>query len=363
VRAHSHDPRGIGRGGRLRRWAALALLAVGALAALGSPGAGEARAASPGAKRAEADPLEAMLAERRALVERQPNQASAWIALGDLLALVGRVEEAEQAYRTVLALDPVAGHFHLGRLHAGAGRRFAARRELALTLELAPGHAAAHYELGTVYDAWDLDRLARKHFTRAFALDPSLADPAVNPLVTRNRQAFAALVASWDREPALAPPPPALAAAPRSAGEERPEPAAPDSPATLAPGESSGGGYARSTGGGAADGSRPTVGRGGAPIALDEDSLRSSGGREGSAETGGRVLSPGSLGGGSVNQIVPPGGASRSGRGSSRRPVLSPPREPEPSEPFDPFAESTGRVERRLDPASAGQLSLGAEQG
>ena len=309
------------------------------------------------------DPLERSLAERRAEVARQPDDAGAWIALGDLLALLGSTEEAEQAFRRVLELDPAAGHYQLGRLWSGTGRRFAARRELARALDLAPDHAGAHYELGVVYDAWDFDRLARRHFTRAFALDPALADPDLNPFLGQSRQALAALLVSWRSEPA------AVAATAEAAPGLAPEPAA--EPPTAAEESSSTapatGGFARSSGSPARDAERAPGGAvaPGEPVELDAESLRDRGAVRRESEPGGRVLDAGSLAGGSVNQIVSPGGGTRGGARSmpSRRPVYPPPA-PTPDRPgFRPMPESTGRIERGLDATDPERYALGSPAG
>jgi hypothetical protein len=166
--------------------AALALFALAALAVTQAPGTSPRH-------------LERALDAQRALVAERPGDADVHNDLGNLLALAGDRRGAEAAYLRALELDPdrPGTRFNYGLLLADSDRRLAALGQLREVVDLDPGHAWAHYEIGSLYDSWGLDRLARRAYTRAFRLDPTLADARVNPDVVGNRQVTRAMLRAW----------------------------------------------------------------------------------------------------------------------------------------------------------------------
>lgn len=66
-------------------------------------------------------------------------------------------------------------------------------------IELDPGLALAHYNLGVSYDAVDKYDQAIEEYVTAFTLDPSLADPRVNPQVINNFSYAAASIVLYER--------------------------------------------------------------------------------------------------------------------------------------------------------------------
>jgi tetratricopeptide (TPR) repeat protein/GTP-binding protein EngB required for normal cell division len=78
-------------------------------------------------------------------VDLEPGRAEAWCALGEALGRLGRAEPARDALHRALslAIDPTLrrrGHAALGNVHAATGRLTQAARELAKAIELvAPG--------------------------------------------------------------------------------------------------------------------------------------------------------------------------------------------------------------------------------
>lgn len=118
----------------------------------------------------------------RRLVERDPNQAQAHLALGEVLAAAGRQNEAIESYRTALRLDSNRADTHY-RL---AGALFATRQpaealqHLREALKLRPDFVAAHYDLGALLVESGDPVGGMEHLRRAIALEPNHADAHYN---------------------------------------------------------------------------------------------------------------------------------------------------------------------------------------
>ena len=149
--------------------------------------------------------LAGALAELRATVAKQPTNTGAWVDLGNLLQMDGRVDEAEAAYRRALEADPdqTAARFNLALLLQGKGASSAAYREYRRVLKVDPKHAWAHYQVGTLHEAAGRESAAVHSYAKAFALDPRLRFPDVNPHVIDNRYVTRATLESYRRRGAL----------------------------------------------------------------------------------------------------------------------------------------------------------------
>lgn len=325
--------------------AALTLVALAALALAPAPSASPRN-------------LERALEAQRALAVERPDDADVHNDLGNLLALAGDRRGAEAAYLRALELDADRSgtRFNYGLLLADTDRRGAALRQFREVVDLDPGHAWAHYQIGSLYDSWGLDGLARRAYTRAFRLDPTLADARVNPDVVGNRQVTRAMLRAWSEGVYGSRAPRAYSDGGRIAGLLIDLPVR--APAGEEPTEWAGaadteprGGYARLTG----PGNRPV---GGDPEGADDDG-RTSDSRLGDAgELGDDPLERGATRTlttddlrpvGSINQATPPGGNRPvTGRPSTRTRTLTP-----RGGRFTPGIDSTGRLEPALLPVSA----------
>lgn len=318
--------------------AGLALVALAALAVTPAPGASPRN-------------LERALDAQRALVAERPGDADAHNDLGNLLALAGDRRGAEEAYLRAIELDPdrPGTRFNYGLLLADTDRRLAALRQFREVVDLDPGHAWAHYEIGSVYDSWGLDRLARRAYTRAFRLDPTLADARVNPDVVGNRQVTRAMLRAWSEGVYGSRAPRSYSDAGRIAGLMIDVPAG--APASEESTEWAGtenleprGGFAR------------LAEPGTSPVPRDDGSPRDEIGDAGeladdSRDKGSsRTLTTDDLRfGGSLNQAAPAGGARPNVvRPSPRTRTLTP-----RGTRFTPGISSTGRLEPTLAPVSA----------
>jgi tetratricopeptide (TPR) repeat protein len=80
---------------------------------------------------------------------------------------------------------------NLGTIRRTAGSASGATAAFKKTIELDPGNAWAHYNLGAVYDAEKEYDAAIEEYRRALVLDPDLADPRKNPQVVNNENLLA----------------------------------------------------------------------------------------------------------------------------------------------------------------------------
>jgi tetratricopeptide (TPR) repeat protein len=306
------------------------------------------------------------VAAQRQLVLDRPADATAHEDLGSLLTLTGDLAGAEEAYRAAIAIDPesASAHFQLGSILERRGDERKALAEYRRAIKLDDAYAWAHYEAGSIWARWGIDSLARKSYARALALDPSLGDPAVNPHILDNKLATTAMILAYRKyQPEVSAPrtfhEPARIAAlildqppiGDRVAEEETAPAAIEEP----------GGYAR-------------LKEGAEPRMDDPDGIEVEG------ETEARVLTPGDLdttsnsgqvvggavvgvrGGGeaaadrakaraAARQAASRSGATEPPTGSpiSLNPMFQNPSAGGGGTTFTPSAESTGRLEVRLE--------------
>jgi hypothetical protein len=153
--------------------------------------------------------LTSTIEAQRRLAEEQPDDAAVFNDLGNLLVLVPEPAEAEEAYRTAIALDPdkTTALYNLGLLLQQRGELREAMKHLRRVVELEPGHAWAHYQIGTIQERWGQDSRAVDSYARAFAVDPQLAFPEVNPHIVENKLLTESMMRAYknDFAPAQAP--------------------------------------------------------------------------------------------------------------------------------------------------------------
>ncbi len=108
--------------------------------------------------------------------------ADDWYNLGVDLELVGDTEEAQNAYRRTLALEPTHADalLNLGRLRHADGRLEDAERTYRAVLEHAPGHVLAAFNLGLVLEELGRREAAVAAYRQALEVDPRFADAHYN---------------------------------------------------------------------------------------------------------------------------------------------------------------------------------------
>jgi len=149
--------------------------------------------------------------EQRRLTTQKPDDPAAWNDLGNLYMLAGRSMEAEEAYTKSVELDPekVSALFNLGLLNQQRGQLREAYGFYRRVVKLEPRHAWAHYQLGTLWETWRLDERAIQAYATAFAIDPQLTFPDVNPHVVENNLMTESLLRAY-RSDYAAPQAPAM---------------------------------------------------------------------------------------------------------------------------------------------------------
>lgn len=325
-------------------WIAFAVLGVAGLAAL------QAAVAPPNLSNA--------LESQKALAVEQPADPQVQNDLGNLLILAGRQEEAEAAYRRALELAPdmTSARYNLGLLLLQTERPQEALAAFRAVVEAEPRHAWAHYQIGVIHDQKGSTGRAVKQYGKAFRLDPQLAFPEVNPHVIQNRHVTEAMLVAYRDLPVVAQVPKAYEEPSRIVNLMVP---APEPTAVAAEG-------------GGEPGIRPTPTY--APGAPGEPAVPTAG------PEGERILREEDLQqGGTVNQIVVPGGVYQPPpRGGTRVPPVRtytpPPRgiapegrqpgalPPETTQPpggqrFVPGIPSTGRLELQLFPTEGDDIA------
>ncbi len=263
---------------------------------------------------------------QRRLARERPQDAAVFNDLGNLLQMAGNAAEAEEAYRRALELDPerVSARFNLALLLQQRSELRPALRQYRQVVEQQPRHAWAHFQIGTVLEASGHEESAIAAYAEAFRLDPQLAFPEVNPQVIDSKLVTQAMLRAYrTAEPEILPPP--VYEQPNRIAELLVPPV--EVPAATQPGATDVAGAPQSTRGTAAPGQAGTP----------------------TTPGGSRVLRPGNLQGGAVNQAAPQGGL----RGGSRaRPPQGyfPPPGPNWNQP-DP--EGRGQVpEESVEPPS-----------
>lgn len=122
--------------------------------------------------------------------------------LGRLLLEKGFPKDAEWEFDRALELDskfyPAAYNIALSR--QARQDRSGAMRALRNTLRIKPGHAAAHFQLGMMFEEdGDVDR-AIDHYAKAYTINRALLDPQVNPRVVDTKLVDLTLLALYRDE-------------------------------------------------------------------------------------------------------------------------------------------------------------------
>lgn len=292
----------------------------------------------------------ALEVQRRLATER-PEDAAVFNDLGNLLQMAGNPADAETAYRRALELDParLSARFNLGLLLQQRSELRKALRQYREVIEQQPRHAWAHFQSGSVLEALGQENDAIAAYARAFRIDPQLAFPEVNPQVIDSDLVTQAMMRAYREgvEPEALPPP--IYEQPNRIAELLVPPVA------APPGEPGATDLAATPQAAGRPAPRPPT-PGAAP-----------------PTPGARVLRPGNLQGGSVNQAAPqPGTRGRSrnsrgfvppqipswtepesdleGRGTIDVPNEDPVDPPDTTVVINPGLQSTGRLELNVAP-------------
>ncbi|MDX1582081.1 MAG: hypothetical protein R3338_00615 [Thermoanaerobaculia bacterium] len=158
----------------------------------------------------------------RTLEEVKADRSSAELhnRLGALLVEKGFPKDAEKEFRRAVWADekfyPAWYNIALARL--ARGDRNGAVRALRQTLDVKPGHAAAHFQLALLLEKRGMTDDALHHYVEAYRINKALLDVRVNPLLLDSDLVGLALLRLYPHEHVLR----ALRFEPAPRGYERP---------------------------------------------------------------------------------------------------------------------------------------------
>jgi tetratricopeptide (TPR) repeat protein len=134
--------------------------------------------------------------ELKVILERNPQDAAGWDALGNLYKANGFYREATAAYEEALLLE--AGNpsfnYHLGLVYAATERHEEALGLFKRVVKFQPNNGLAHATLSGCYRRLGLDELARHHLQKAIFLNNTFQDEN-----EYNRACFESICGNTDR--------------------------------------------------------------------------------------------------------------------------------------------------------------------
>ncbi len=139
------------------------------------------------------------IAAQRILSAQNPSDSDVLNDLANLLAMAGKLSEAEEVYWRAVDLSPsdTSIRYNLALVLMEQGNFAQAMDELSWIIESEPRHAWAHYQLGTLHARKNNRVRAIEHYEQAFALDWNLISPAINPHIVENHLATDAMLRAY----------------------------------------------------------------------------------------------------------------------------------------------------------------------
>lgn len=146
--------------------------------------------------------LDAEIARTLEAVKADQSSAELHNRLGALLVEKGFPKDAELEFRRAIWSDerfyPAWYNIALARQARGDGS--GAIRALRQTLEVKPGHAAAHFQLALMLEKRGRMDQALDHYVEAYRINDALLDERVNPLILDSRLVDLALLRLYPHE-------------------------------------------------------------------------------------------------------------------------------------------------------------------
>lgn len=122
---------------------------------------------------------------RLAALQQNPDSAVLHNELGSLLLYKRLPKDAEREFRRATFSDPdfYPAWYNLALVRLARGDRSGADQALRRTLDLKPGHASAHFQLGLIEEKRGRRERAVRHYAEAFTINKALLDVRVNPQI------------------------------------------------------------------------------------------------------------------------------------------------------------------------------------
>lgn len=146
--------------------------------------------------------LDAEIARTLEAVRLDPDSAELHNRLGALLVEKGFPRDAEREFRRATWADRrfYPAHYNIAMARQARGDEAGAVRALRRTLQVKPGHAAAHFQLGLMLEKRGRTEEALTHYVEAYRINESLLDVRVNPLILDSGLVDLALVRLYPHE-------------------------------------------------------------------------------------------------------------------------------------------------------------------
>lgn len=135
-------------------------------------------------------------------VRADPDSAELHNRLGALLVEKGFAKDAEMEFRRATWADRrfYPAIYNIAMARQARGDENGAIRALQRTLDVKPGHAAAHFQLGLMLEKRGRTEEALDHYVDAYRINESLLDVRVNPLILDSKLVDLALVKLYPHE-------------------------------------------------------------------------------------------------------------------------------------------------------------------
>lgn len=141
-------------------------------------------------------PLDQAILRTVDALRQNPDSARLHNDLGTLLVQKGFPKDAEREFERAVNAD---SHFYpawynLGAVRASRGDEFGARHAFYRTIAYKPGHANALFQLGLMEEKKGNNQKAVQLYAKAYSINPSLLDVAVNPRVLDSHLTHLAMI-------------------------------------------------------------------------------------------------------------------------------------------------------------------------
>lgn len=132
-----------------------------------------------------ANPTDQQILLRVDALRQNPDSAVLHNELGSLLLHRRFPKDAEREFQRATFSDPkfYPAWYNLALVRLSRNDRSGADQALRRTLDLKPGHASAHFQLGLIEEGRGRRERAVSHYAEAFTIDRALLDVRVNPQI------------------------------------------------------------------------------------------------------------------------------------------------------------------------------------
>lgn len=146
-------------------------------------------------------PLDRRIQQTLDGLKANPRDAALHNDLGSLLLEKGFPKDAEREFHRAVAADDelYAAWYNLGLIRESRGDFSGATDAYQRTLDLKPGHPAAHFQMGLMLEGRGRDEAAIEHYARAFAINRAMLDVRVNPRILDTKLIDRALLRNYEK--------------------------------------------------------------------------------------------------------------------------------------------------------------------